>query len=270
MSTIAASGAAAAKQAVETATAFAQVTAARRRWVPNRNDGYWRSQRKEQVATKLYHRNLKLSAGAKNEYDEPLYTKQSWPIVTGDMVEVVTNARRRMINAHKPREKSKGMRGRVIRVLRKTHQVIVEGVNMRTRVAQPTAEQAGHFYKLESPINYAHIRLIDPATGIRASKLVHVGRVRVTDTGVIIPKPWVGPSKDATRKDAPPSPANPLSNPLVDTQPDAARSITYRRPAILRPAVRAEMKMGKPVMDQFGRIALIPEGMELKTARMKF
>lgn len=167
------------------------------------------------------------------------------------------------------------MRGRVLRVLRKTNQVIVAGVNMRTRVAQPSIQKTGHFYKLESPISYAHVTLIDTKTDKPVNKIVSTGRVRVTDSGAVILKPWleeVKTKKAAREKDSPPSALNPLDNPQVDTAPEAAREITYRRPIILRPSVRAETDpaTGEPILDDLGRIVLIPEGMELKTARMKF
>ena len=273
-----------AAKASDTAAAMASSLT---RWKPNVSHNlYWKSQRKQQLAKKLYARNLALAAGAKDEYGRPLFTKQTWHIVKGDMVEVTrTSAKRdresgrgerlRTAEGGSVAEDWLGMRGRVLRVLRKTNQVIVEGVNMRTRVAQPTVQKTGHFYKLESPISYAHVTLVDPKTDKPANKIVKGGRVRITDSGAKVPKPWLQSIKlkyEARKKDAPPSELNPLTNPQVDTAPEVATEITYRRPIILRPSVRAETDpaTGQPLIDELGRIVLIPEGMELKTARMKF
>lgn len=253
------------------------------RWRPNANHNmYWRSQRQKQAGQKLYRRELARAAGATDEYGQPLKTKQTWHVVKGDLVEVTRTAakrnresgrgeRLRTTDGGAVAEDWLGQRGRVIKVMRKTNQVIVRGVNLRTRVVQPTVRKTGHFTKVESPISYAHVSLVDPNTDKPVSKIVTGGRVRVTDSGAVIKKPWLAARK-LKRDASAPELGGPKMNPQVDTTPEVARQITYRKPVILRPAVRADTDpmTGQPLLDELGRIVLIPEGMELKTARMKF
>ena len=107
---------------------------------------YWATQRKQVIKTKSYHRNLARAGGAKNEYGQPLFTPQSWPIVTGDLVQVTSTSRKRdKDNRGKQMKNSDGSyvaedwlgaQGKVLRVLRRTEQIIVQGINIKTRIAQ--------------------------------------------------------------------------------------------------------------------------------------
>lgn len=107
---------------------------------------YWALQRKQVVKTKSYHYNLARARGAKNEFGKPLFTPQSWPIVTGDLVQITSTSRKRDKDNHGKQMKNSdgsyvaedwlGAQGKVIRVLRRSEQVVVQGINMRTRIAQ--------------------------------------------------------------------------------------------------------------------------------------
>ena len=109
-----------------------------------------------------------------------------WKIVAGDFVEV--------INGH-----SMGQRGKVLRVIRETHRVVVDNVNMRLRHVRTqdlTSDDMTTQQLVKSPvsIHYSNIALIDPSI----DKPVKVGRkyledgtkVRVSKkTGTLIPFP---------------------------------------------------------------------------------
>jgi len=60
--------------------------------------------------------------------------------------------------------KDKGKTGSIMRVLSKAHQVVISGVNMRTRHVKKTFQQAGRILKYEASIDVAKVMLIDPKT----------------------------------------------------------------------------------------------------------
>lgn len=107
---------------------------------------YWRPQRNERQAAKLYHRNLARAQGGTDGNGKPLYTPYTWNVVKGDLVQVTTTSRKRdkdnkgkhLKNADGSfvAEDWLGAQGVVLKVLRKQERIIVKGVNMRTRVAQ--------------------------------------------------------------------------------------------------------------------------------------
>jgi len=56
--------------------------------------------------------------------------------------------------------------GTVIRVLRDSDQVVIEGVNMRKRHERPTqSNPEGGIITSEAPIHVSNVMLIDPASG---------------------------------------------------------------------------------------------------------
>lgn len=60
----------------------------------------------------------------------------------------------------------KGQQGRVLEVLRKQNRAIVEGVNMVSKHAKPSANNPqGGITKMEAPIHISNLNLIDPKSG---------------------------------------------------------------------------------------------------------
>lgn len=88
-------------------------------------------------------------------------------IVRGDRVRVIRGN-------HREAE------GTVLRVLRKSNQVVIQGVNMRKRHARPTqANPEGGIITFEAPIHVSNVMLIEPASG-EPSRV----RVRVEPDGL--------------------------------------------------------------------------------------
>lgn len=76
----------------------------------------------------------------------------------------------------------KGKTGRVLEVLRDKQKAIVEGVNVITKHAKPSAQnpQGGRVEK-EAPLHIAKLNLVDPKTG----KATRVGR-RLNEAGKLV------------------------------------------------------------------------------------
>lgn len=73
----------------------------------------------------------------------------------------------------------KGKQGRVLSVIPAKERAIVEGVNIVTKAAKPSAKHPqGGLIKMEAPIHVSNLNLIDPKTG----KPTRVGR-RVNEKG---------------------------------------------------------------------------------------
>ncbi|MDE5971472.1 MAG: 50S ribosomal protein L24 [Muribaculaceae bacterium] len=69
----------------------------------------------------------------------------------------------------------RGKQGRVLSVQVKKQRAIVEGMNMVTKAAKPSAKNPnGGLVKMEAPIHVSNLNLIDPKSG----KPTRVGRVR--------------------------------------------------------------------------------------------
>ena len=74
-------------------------------------------------------------------------------IVKGDRVRVI-------------RGNFRDMEGNVLRVLRDSRRVVVEGVNMRKRHERPTQNNPeGGIITFEAPIHVSNVMLVDPASG---------------------------------------------------------------------------------------------------------
>ena len=61
--------------------------------------------------------------------------------------------------------KEKGKRGEVERVLPRENRVVVGGVNIRTRHAQPTQNNQQGLYTFAAPIHVSNVMLVDPNSG---------------------------------------------------------------------------------------------------------
>ncbi|PIF01943.1 MAG: 50S ribosomal protein L24 [Draconibacterium sp.] len=61
---------------------------------------------------------------------------------------------------------SKGQKGRVLEVIRKSDRAIVEGVNMIKKHTKPNAETPqGGIIEKEAPIHISNLMVVDPKTG---------------------------------------------------------------------------------------------------------
>ncbi len=88
-------------------------------------------------------------------------------IVKGDRVRVI-------------RGNHRDAEGTVLRVIRKTRQVVVQGVNMRKRHTRPSQQNPeGGIITSEGPIHISNVMLIEPATD-DASRI----RIRVEPDGL--------------------------------------------------------------------------------------
>lgn len=69
----------------------------------------------------------------------------------------------------------KGKTGRVLRVLVSKNRAVVEGLNMVSKSAKPSAKHPqGGIIKMEAPIHVSNLNLLDPKSG----KPTRVGRRR--------------------------------------------------------------------------------------------
>jgi large subunit ribosomal protein L24 len=74
--------------------------------------------------------------------------------------------------------KDEGKRGEVERVYPRENQVVVGGVNVRTRHARPTQNNQQGLYTFAAPIHVSNVMLVDPNSG----EPTKVG-YRFTDSG---------------------------------------------------------------------------------------
>ncbi len=63
--------------------------------------------------------------------------------------------------------KEKGKTGKVIRVVRTTNRLIVEGVNMRTRHQKKTPQRPGQILRYEASIHASNAMMVDPKNAKR-------------------------------------------------------------------------------------------------------
>jgi large subunit ribosomal protein L24 len=77
---------------------------------------------------------------------------------------------------------SKGQKGKVLEVIRKTDRAIVEGVNMVKKHTKPNAANPqGGIVEQEAPVHISNLMLIDPKSG----EATRVGR-RTGDDGKLV------------------------------------------------------------------------------------
>jgi len=60
--------------------------------------------------------------------------------------------------------KYKGKTGKVMRILKKSEKVVVEGVNMRTKHVKKTATSAGQRVQYEAPFDASNVMILCPKT----------------------------------------------------------------------------------------------------------
>lgn len=87
---------------------------------------------------------------------------------TGDKVVVITG-------------KDKGNTGKITKVLSKTNEVVVEGINMVTKHVKPNAaNQTGGIIKMESPINRSNVKLVEAGSKEKVKKVEKTEKVEKT------------------------------------------------------------------------------------------
>uniref|UniRef100_A0A7S0VT24 KOW domain-containing protein n=1 Tax=Hemiselmis tepida TaxID=464990 RepID=A0A7S0VT24_9CRYP len=111
-----------------------------------------------------------------------------WKIVAGDKVAVISG-------------KEKGKEGKIVRVIRHQHRVIVEGLNLVKKHVKKSGSEPGRVVSQESPIHYSNVMLLDPVTGaptkVKMGYLEDGSKVRISKkSGAIIPKPDRGGSAE--------------------------------------------------------------------------
>lgn len=138
-----------------------------------------------------------------------------WRIVRGDKVAVIAG-------------KDSGKTGTVIRVYRKTNQVLVEGINIKLKRVKGNAqdESKGSIHKKIKPVHVSNVSLIDPETSkptrIRFGFLADGKKVRIaTKSGSIIEKPFDHGYKQEVRN------KNKIDG-MLDTPAEKVLQITYK------------------------------------------
>ena len=90
------------------------------------------------------------------------------------------------------RGNDKGRRGKVMRVIKETNKVIVEGVNQIKRHVRATAQAAGGILEVEAPIDMSKVMPIDPETDKPTRvrfKTQKDKKIRVAKSDVELPTP---------------------------------------------------------------------------------
>ncbi len=114
------------------------------------------------------HRTLPavtLPQGPGKDWEHQPLTSNGKPVLldlhvkTGDTVKVITGA-------------DKGKVGKITKVNRKTGQVVMEGVNVRTRHVKPVGEEEGQIVKAEFPIHHSNVQHFSEAQGV-VSRIGH-------------------------------------------------------------------------------------------------
>ncbi|KAL7557721.1 hypothetical protein ACA910_018514 [Epithemia clementina (nom. ined.)] len=169
--------------------------------------------------------NRKAKRKPYNRCMEAAKTRTRWNIIRGDKVQVIGNHR------------EKGKQGIVKKVLRKFQRLVVEGVNMATKLLKGDPDRGipgGRPYRYERSIAYHRVMLLDPIHNVPTRivrKVLEDGtKVRIAKkSGSIIPKPEL--SKIYVRK---------LRTNITDkcTSEDDAWEMTYVPPPPLIPFFR--------------------------------
>jgi len=154
---------------------------------------------------------------------------KKWKIVSGDKVQVISG-------------KEAGKIGTIKKVIRKSNQVLIEGVNLVKKHVASKDEFKGGIFSIESPLHISKVLLVDPKYGVGTRigyKYLEDGqKVRISKiSGAIIEKPGLSPDyikkkKERERlgigiKDTPVSISSlrTYTQTLAQTNPSAAKSI---------------------------------------------
>merc|ERR1711934_163655 len=133
---------------------------------------------------------------------------KTWKIVRGDKVEVTQG-------------KFKGRQGVVLKALRKSNQLVIEGINENTRLVKSSPDAKPIERTFASPLHYTNVQLVDPSNGkptkVRLMYDDEGNKVRVArKTGAVIERPAI-----LTKRKSP----KPVGE--FDTPQDVAMEVTY-------------------------------------------
>jgi large subunit ribosomal protein L24 len=139
---------------------------------------------------------------------KPIKPLKKWKFVLGDVVQVITGV-------------DKGKRGKITEIIKDKNKVVVEGLNMQTRIQRATIETRAQMVLKEKPMHVSNVMLIDPETDkptrFRKVYLPSGKPVRLSKkSGVTIPKP-----------PQPPQEPPPLVTHEFLTTPEAVLKQTY-------------------------------------------
>eukprot|EP00297_Palpitomonas_bilix_P019016 CAMPEP_0113895338 /NCGR_PEP_ID=MMETSP0780_2-20120614/17298_1 /TAXON_ID=652834 /ORGANISM="Palpitomonas bilix" /LENGTH=150 /DNA_ID=CAMNT_0000886139 /DNA_START=65 /DNA_END=517 /DNA_ORIENTATION=- /assembly_acc=CAM_ASM_000599 len=131
----------------------------------------------------------------------------AWKVVQGDKVTIVSGS-------------GKGQVGEVVKVLRKSEQVIVKDCNMVKRRLKKDHPSQKPEITYERPVHRSRVAIVDPVTNlptrVKFGFLEDGTKVRIAKrSGAVLPRP-AGPARDTKRKEGD-----------LDTAPDLARKVTY-------------------------------------------
>merc|ERR1740117_1748861 len=116
---------------------------------------------------------------------------KTWRIVRGDKVEMISG-------------KWKGRQGVVLKALRKSDQIVVDGINEVTRLTKTSPDAMAVPKTYSAPVHYSNALLVDPSTGkptrILMGSDAEGNNIRVAvKTGAIIPKPLEQGKRDTPK-----------------------------------------------------------------------
>ena len=75
--------------------------------------------------------------------------------------------------------KDKGKSGKILRVLRNSDRVVVEGINVVKKHQKPNGQETGGILDVEAPIAASNVMIVDPKT----KKRTRIGHTTDTKTG---------------------------------------------------------------------------------------
>ena len=85
-------------------------------------------------------------------------------IKVGDTVVIIAGKHRKATTKDENGKEVKKNTGKVMRVLPKSNQVVVEGINMVKRHVKKNRQRGGQVVMFEAPIDASNVMLIDPKT----------------------------------------------------------------------------------------------------------
>jgi len=141
----------------------------------------------------------------------PIKPIKNWPIVRGDLVEVLVGP-------------DKGKQGKVRAVARKKNQLKVIGMNCSEQFIEDMGDGQSGYMLNEEHFHYSEVKLVDPFTGKPADVILKFNeegkQVRVcTQSGRVIPKP-PGERTDWKSRSA-------VKEGELDTKSDVVQQYTY-------------------------------------------
>lgn len=157
-------------------------------------------------------------------------------IHTGDLVLIISG-------------KDKGKQGAVLRVLKGTNHLVIEGINMRTRHIKKTAQGAGQRIQYEASMDASKVMIVDPKTkkptriGYKIDEKTGSKKRIAKASGEVIVKAKTTVKKSAPKKEGE---AAPVPEKKKETQkPDQTKQPFWKRSATAKSGDGAVKEGGK-------------------------